>query len=145
MRSTTFAAVLLWRRWTLLCEYCTRARIIFHNITSEYNSTLVFLKLWAPTPNSWDDRGPLTTKKELFSLHSLLQRSPLFCFWLSSAAMLVFSWVFQFFLHCCFGTLIPWGVGINLCARLPWFDELFPFLACGLRDFYVGFLPNALS
>ena len=34
----------LWWR-TLLCEYCIRARIVFHNVASEYNSTFVFLVL----------------------------------------------------------------------------------------------------
>ena len=33
-------------------EYCVRTRIAFHNVTSEYNSTLRFLKTGAPTPNS---------------------------------------------------------------------------------------------
>ena len=32
-----------WR--SLFSEYCTRPRVIFHNVTSEYNSTFVFLVL----------------------------------------------------------------------------------------------------
>ena len=55
-----------------------------------------------PTPNPWNDRGPLTTYVYVFFPHSLLQRSLPFCFWLSSAVMLVFSRVFPFFIHCCF-------------------------------------------
>ena len=33
----------LWRRWSLLCKYCVRSWIIFHNVASEWNSTFVFL------------------------------------------------------------------------------------------------------
>ena len=62
---------------------------------------LCISEIVVPTANSWDDRDPLMTKNELFSPHSLLQRSPLFCFWLSSAAMPVFSGFFLFFFHCC--------------------------------------------
>ena len=35
----------LWCWWPLFSEYCIRSRIIFHNVTSEYNSTFVFLVL----------------------------------------------------------------------------------------------------
>ena len=35
----------LWFWWPLFSEYCTRSRIIFHNVASEYNSTFVFLVL----------------------------------------------------------------------------------------------------
>ena len=38
--SITFCSCHLWRRWTLLCEYCKRARIIFYYVTSNYNSAL---------------------------------------------------------------------------------------------------------
>ena len=31
-----------WCWWSLFCIYCIRSRIIFHNVTSEYNSTFVF-------------------------------------------------------------------------------------------------------
>ena len=54
----------------------------------------------APTPNSWDDRGPSMTQNELFYLHSLLHRSPLSCFWLLSAAISVSSLIFPFFFCC---------------------------------------------
>ena len=56
--------------------------------------TFVCLKLWFPTPNSWDYRGPSTMQSVRFCPHSLHERSPHFCFWLSSAAMAVLSRVF---------------------------------------------------
>ena len=34
------------RTWSLFCKYCIRPWIVFHNITSEYNSTFVFFVLW---------------------------------------------------------------------------------------------------
>ena len=46
MISITFCSRHLWCWWSLLSEYCIRSWIIFYNVTSEYNSTFVFLKLW---------------------------------------------------------------------------------------------------
>ena len=40
-----FCCCHLWCWWSLFGEYCIRPRIVFYNITSEYNSTFVFLVL----------------------------------------------------------------------------------------------------
>ena len=40
-----FCCCYLWCWWPLFSEHCIRPRIVFHNITSEYNSTFVFLVL----------------------------------------------------------------------------------------------------
>ena len=77
-------------------NHCVRDWIISYNVTSEYDSALIFLKFWVSTPNSRDDRCPLMMQSALFSLLSLLQRSPFSCFWLSSAAMLVSFSSFSF-------------------------------------------------
>ena len=39
-----FCGRLLRCRRTLFCEHCMRVRIVFHNITYEYNTTCAFLK-----------------------------------------------------------------------------------------------------
>ena len=57
----------LWRWWSLLCEYCTWAWIIFYNVTTQYNSAFVLLIL----------------RLQL----RILAITSFFCFWLSSAAM----------------------------------------------------------
>ena len=78
------------------------ARWILYTVgRSEYDSAFVLLKFRAPTPNFWDDKDPSMMQKELFYPCSLLYRSPLSCFWLSSAAMPVVSPCFPHFFHCC--------------------------------------------
>ena len=70
------------------------------------------------------------TQNELFCPDSLLHRSPLSCFWLSSAAMPDFSPVFHI------PSPLPpshleffnaWGIGMNLWPRLWWVKEFIPF------------------
>ena len=70
----------LWRRRTLLCEHCVRDRIVFHHVTSEYNSTFVLLKVLVPTPNSCDHREPSTTQNVLFCPHFLASAITSFLF-----------------------------------------------------------------
>ena len=40
-----FCCCHLWCWWSLFGKYCVKPFIVFHNITSEYNSTFVFLVL----------------------------------------------------------------------------------------------------
>ena len=62
---------------------------------SEADKTTVFHHCLSIKMTSLCQREP-----ELFFLHSLLHRSPRFCFWLSSVAMPVPFPMFPFFLHC---------------------------------------------
>ena len=62
---------------------------------------LCIYDILAPTLNSWNNKGPLMTRNELFCPYYLLHRSLLSCFWLSSAAVPEFSPVFPLFFHCC--------------------------------------------
>ena len=99
--SITFCNRHLWSWWSSLRKYCIRSWIICRNVASGYNSTFCISEIVAPTPNSWDGRDQLKTKHEQYNTHSIVQRSPHFCFWLSSAAMPVFSSVFSHsFLGC---------------------------------------------
>ena len=66
----------------------------FYNVNSEYDPAFSTFDTGVPAPNSRDDRDPSVRQNELFYPWSLLQRSALSCFWLSSAAMLVFSRLF---------------------------------------------------
>ena len=83
----------LWCWWSLHGKYSIRSWIIFHNIASQYDSTLYF---WNRGSNSeflrWPD--PLTTQNARSCLFSLLRQLLPFCSWLLSAAMPVFSRVF---------------------------------------------------
>ena len=93
---------------------------------------LCIFEIEVPAPNSWDDRDLSVTQNELSCLLSLLQRSPLFCFWPSSAAIPVFSPIFPIIsplllLHPVFFN--AWGIGINLCSKLYWLSESIPFAA----------------
>ena len=114
--------------WSLFSEYCIRPWIVFHNITSEYNSTFVFL-VFCLQFSIFQMTCPLMMQNELLCPTSLLHRSPLSCFWLSSAVMLEYSPVFPFFSAAASasGIFNAWGIGMNLCTRLQWVIEFFPF------------------
>ena len=83
-----------------------------------------------PTPNSWDDRCPLTTQKCTFLPFVLASSitSFLFLTFVSCHAR-IFSSFSHFLSTAAFasGIFIAWGIGINLCTRLQWFNELIPF------------------
>ena len=53
-------------RRTLLCECGVRARIVFHNVTSEYNPAFVFLNFGFQLRIFWDDSCPSAKQNELF-------------------------------------------------------------------------------
>ena len=96
---------------------------------------LCISEIVVPTPKSWDARDPSMTKNELFRPHSLLQRSPHFCFWLSSAAMLVCS-------SRVFPIILPLLLLHLVCNDLM--NSLL-FLQCDLHDICEGFLPFGFS
>ena len=88
------------------------------------------VRLYLCTFDIEDDKDPQMTQNELFCLYSLLPRSPLSCFWLSSAVMPGFSPVFPFFWHCClciWNFFHAWGIGMNVWTRMLWFTEFIPF------------------
>ena len=70
--------------WSLFGEYCIRTWIMFHNVASEYNSTFCIFGALSPIQHFSDDTCPLMRKNEILRPSSLLHRSPLFYFWLSS-------------------------------------------------------------
>ena len=80
----------LWSWWSL---FWNTAHDPEPSFAMSPRSTSIF-EIVGLTPNSGDDRGPSTMQSVLFCPHSLLQRSPHLCCWLSSAAMPVFSTIF---------------------------------------------------
>ena len=86
MISMTFAAVICdaGDPWSSFGEYCIRAWIVFYNITSEYNSTFYLFGALSPIQHSLNDIRPSMRQNEHLRLSSLLHRSLLSYFWLSS-------------------------------------------------------------
>ena len=72
--------------WSLFSEYCVRPRIVFYNITSEYNSTFVLLVFCLQFSIFSNDICPLMMQNELLRPTSLLHRSLLSYFWLLSGS-----------------------------------------------------------
>ena len=96
-----FCCCHLWCWWSLFSEYCIRPRIVLYNITSEYNSTFVFLVFLPPIRHSWNDKCPSVKQNELLRPSSLLHRSPPSYFWISSSPTPESFPIFPFFVHCC--------------------------------------------
>ena len=128
MTSITLAAVILWCWWSLFREYYIRAWIIFHNITSKYNSTFALLvfRLWFSILQMTDvDQW---CKMNFFPRSSIT--SDLFLTFARFHAR-----IFSSFSHSsstaafAAGIFIAWGIGINLCAKLQWCSGLLLFLA----------------
>ena len=76
----------LWCWWSLLCKNCVGARIIFYNVTSEYNSAVVFLVLrlqfgilQMTDVHQWG-------KMNFCALRPCFIDHLFFCFWLSSGS-----------------------------------------------------------
>ena len=110
------------RCWiSLFSEYCIRSWVVFYNITSEYNSTFLFLVLCLQFSIFSNDICPSMKRNEFFRPSSLLHRSPLSYFWLSSDSTPKFSPLFPFLVHCCLCCRNLYGLrgmGINLCTKL---------------------------
>ena len=92
---------------------------------------LCILETVASTPSSWDDRGSSTMQSVRFCPHSFLQRSPHFCFWLSSAAIPLSSSIVHIFLLLPFAPdmCMAWSIEINLCTKVKWLGEFTSFPA----------------
>ena len=71
-----FCCCHLWCWWSWFSEYCIRPRIVFYILTSEYNSTLVFLVLCLQF-SIFQMTCPSVMQNELLHPSSLLHRSPL--------------------------------------------------------------------
>ena len=131
----------------MFCEHCVRARIIFHNITSKYNSTfilLVFLLQFSILQMTYVHQWRKMYFTSLFLASSIT--SDLF---LTFARFHVE--IFSSFLHSlstaffASGNFIAWGTG-KICA--PYCNDAVNyilFLQSGLREFLVQFLPHAAS
>ena len=146
--------VWIWYPWLLAAVICDAddpcsvntawwSWIILHDVTTEYDSAFVLLKFDAPTLNSWDGRGPSMTRHELFCLYSLLHRSPLSCFWLSSAAMPVFSQILfsHSFSTAAFAFGIFYGLrhrnGRNLRTKMVWWLKWIHTFRCSDMIFVI--------
>ena len=111
--------------WSLFSEYCVRPWIVFYNITSEYNSTFLFLVFLSPIQQSLNDRCPLMRRNELSRPTSLLHWSPVSYFWLLSSSTPKFSPIFPFLVHCClcckhFHGLVHKNKFVNQNVMLQW-------------------------
>ena len=120
----------LWCWWSLLCKYCMRAGIIFHNVTSEYDSTFLLLKLRLQfrilemTEVHWWRKMNFYTVVPCFSDHVFLDSD--FC-QLPCWYFLKFSHYF----HCClciryFECLRHWN---KLVHQVTMLSEFIPFAA----------------
>ena len=81
----------------MILVQCTLNRNLNHFSQCHFGVRLYLCTVDTETPAP-NDRDPSMSQRELFCPYSLLHRSRLFCFWLSSASMSGFSSVF---LHCC--------------------------------------------
>ena len=127
-----FCCCHLWCCWSLFSEYGTRPRIVFYNITSEYNSTFVFFGALPPIQHFSNDRCPSVRRNELLRPSPLLHRSPLSYFRLSSGSTPKFSPILPLSLSTAAfaaGIFMARGIGINLWTKLKCCSELFPFTA----------------
>ena len=89
------------RWWSLFCEYCTRSRIIFHNIASEF-STLVLCSITSD-----------------LLLTFLRSHAGIFSSFSHSSSTAAFTSGFS----------MDWGIGRNLCTKFLCCSELSPFPA----------------
>ena len=116
-----FCCCHLWCWWSLFGEYCVRPRIVFYNITSEYNSTFVLLVLCTQFSIFSNDICPSVMQYELLRPSSLLHRSPLSCFWLLSGSTPKISPIFPIscpLLLLLLDFFMASGIGINLWTKL---------------------------
>ena len=120
-------AVWRWYPWLLLLSFVMLMILvqwILHKILnglSQYHlgvqlDLCIFCAL-PPIQHFSNDRCPSVTQNEHFCPYSLLLRSPLFCFWLSSGSMPYFLYFSHSFSTAfASGIFNAWGIGINLCT-----------------------------
>ena len=96
-----FCCCHLWCWWSLFWKYCIISRIIFHNVASEYNSTFVLLVLCLQFSILQVTDIHQWGKNELLRPSSLLHRSLVSYFWLSSRLTPESFQIFQFLFHFC--------------------------------------------
>ena len=124
-----FCGCHLWCWWFSFSKYCVWSWIIFHNVTSKYNSGFVHLKIWLQL-----------RILEMTKIHQWrnMNFSPFIpCFidhfsFVSDFRQLPCRYLFQFFpffFHCflriCYFN--AWGIEINLCTELQRMSEFIPF------------------
>ena len=110
----------LWCWWSLFSEHCIRTWIILHNVTSEYNSTFVFLKSWFQLRilkmaqiHQWLKMNFSALFPCVFD-HLFLVSD--FC-QVPRRNFLQFSHYFSTATFAS-GMFNAWGIGINLCTKL---------------------------
>ena len=110
----------LWCWWSLFGEYCVRSWIVFYNITSEYNSTFVFLVFCLQFSIFQ------MTYVHQWCIMNFCARRPCFIdhlFFASDFCQVPrrnFLQCFPFLVHCCFccWIFLAWGLGLNWWTKL---------------------------
>ena len=101
-----------------------------------------------PIRHSSNDKCPSVRQNELLRPSSLLHRSPLIYFWLSSGPTPKSFQYFPFFIHCCFafaaGIFMAWGIGWICVPNCNAAVNCLLFLQHGPHDNSVEFLPYAV-
>ena len=115
-----FCCCHLWCWWPLFSEYCVRPWIVFHQCHLGVQLDLCILGALSPTQHSVNDICLSVRRNELLCPSSLLHRSPLSYFWLSSGSTPKFSNFSQSLSTATFaaGIFLSWGIGINLWTKL---------------------------
>ena len=135
-------AVWRWYPWLLLLSFEMPMNLVQWNLREALNRLLQYhlrvqldlciLGALPPIQHFSSDMCPLMMQYELLRPTSLLHRSPLSYFWLSSNSTPKFSPSFSHSLSTAAfaaGTFIAWGIGINLWTKLLCCSELSPFPA----------------
>ena len=89
--------------WEILVQWILHTilnRLLQYHLSVQLD--LCIFGALSPIRHSSNDRCPSVTQKELLRPSSLLHRSPLSCFWLSSGSTPKISQFFPFLVHCCF-------------------------------------------
>ena len=109
----------LWCWRLLLCEYCLRARIVFHKVTSEYDQAFVFLRfrLWLRSLVMTDIHQRSKMDRSLLFLCHLDDLS--FALYFNHGKCWQLIELLHFLSTAAFasGILIAWSTGTNLCTR----------------------------
>ena len=120
----------LWCWWSLLSEHCIRTRIMFYNVTSEYDPAFVLLIL----------RFQLRIKMwEIHQWRKMHFSAIIPCFgnhliFVSDFRQVLCRYLLQFSHYfstaaCASSVCIAWSSGTNLCTKLLWLSEFIPFAA----------------
>ena len=148
-------AVWIWYPWFLLLSFVMlmfpvqrKLRKILNHLSQcrlGVQLDLCIFGALSPIQHFSNDICPSMMQNELLCPSSLLHRSPLICFWLSSGSTPESFPISHYLSTAAFaaGIFIAWGIGINLCTELYCCGELSNFLQYGPHDISVEILPYA--